>query len=355
MLTLAIMFAGLKSYGQVDTPYLDAAPGSCPIPTPLNCGTDGALSPLPGEIYTYEISVTAGSTIHWFVTTDENVITTTGGVTTLTTDREAATGGTYVLSAGTTANGGNASYDDDANTGNILEVAWNYFDPTTTVLLVAYAEDSEGCTDNIEVYRIEPIFNFILDIATLSDAGTVNVPADNDCAFPVQEAIYDGTNLNMDYGDNYIFYIVSAANWVTSWMPTFVAPTSTGGSTVGTIEWAYADQATGAASVWNATTEPVLASHYGGGTSVGADGECIVIRINIDHGNANEITPAGESLTLGVSGMMYNPTSDAHDLSDLNDDGDGNCVTTEVSEATYIIRPRPDINATDPTPFVTKD
>ncbi len=261
-----------------------------------------------------------------------------------------------MLSAGTTANGGNATYNDDANTGDILEIAWNYFDPTTTVLLVAFATGADGCTNNVEVYRIEPIFNFILDIAALEDGGTIQNPADvEECAFPVQSAVYDGTNLTMDYGDNYIFYVVSAANWVTSWLPTFTAPTSDGGSTVGEVMWAYPDEAVGASSVWNAATVPVLASHYGAGvTSIGANGECIILRVNIDHDGVNEMI-AAETLTMGVDGLMYNSTTSTHDLADLDDDGTGTCVNDETDEADYIINPRPDINAIDPTPFVTKD
>ena len=348
---LAIIFAGMKSNAQlVDTPQLDAAVATCPTPSTLSCGTPGALSPLPGEIYTYDIEVTAGSTIHWFVTTDTNVIDPTNG---LTTNREAI-GGTYVLNAGTTGAGGNASYNDGANTGDILEVSWNYFDPGTTVLLVAYAEDAAGCTDNVEVYRILPVFNFTLDIAALEDDGNVQDPANPlECVSPVQSATYDGTNLVMDYGDNYIFYIVTAANWVTSWLPSFNAPTSAGNSTVGTVEWTYADDANDAAATWYTASDPVEASHWGV-SSVGSSGQCIVLRVNIDHDNVNEMI-AAETYTMGVNGLMYNSATSTHDMADLDDDGSGGCINSVTDEADYIITPRPDINAQTPTPFVTKN
>jgi hypothetical protein len=359
-LSLAFVFAGLnKSFGQVDDPQLDAALQSCPVPAVLNCGDADALSPLPGETYLYEIDVasgeTPGNTIHWFVTTNTDLITTA----TLTTDIEAA-GGTYVLTAGTTANGGNASYNDGTNTGDILEVTWNYFDPSETVLLVAFVVDADGCTNNIEAYKIEPVFNFVLEIAALEDNGVIQDPADVlECVSPVQEAIYNeaaGT-LDMDYGDNYIYYVVTAANFVHSWDPTFTEPTSTGGSTVGTVEWTYNDGTDLTGATWYEDTEPVLAQDASG--AVGADGECIILRINIDHGNVNEFI-VSETYTTGVDGVMYSAaTSDYSngDLADLDDDpaNPGTCINTITDEADYIITPRPDVNAVDPTPFVPKD
>ncbi len=356
---VAAILAGMNSYGQVDQAYLDAAVAACPVPAVLNCGAAGALTPSPGQIYTYDIEydqgATPGSAVRWFVTTDINVIASAA----LTSSIEAASGGTYVLSAGTTANGGNATYNDAANTGDILEVAWNYFDPTTVVLLVAFVVDADGCTNNVEVYRIEPIFNFILDIAALEDNGVVQDPNDPlECVSPVQSAVYDAANdeLDMDYGDNYVYYIVSAANWVHSWDPTFIAPTSAGGSAVGTVEWAYADEAHLNTTTWNTDATPVLASHWGV-SSVGADGQCIVLRVNIDHSNVNELIVA-ETYTTGVNGVMYNSaTSDYSNgaLADLDDDGSGGCINTVTDDADYIIVPRPDVNAENPTPFVPKN
>ncbi|WP_319479814.1 hypothetical protein [uncultured Draconibacterium sp.] len=344
---------------QVDNDILDAAVAACPVPAVLNCGTADALHPLPGETYTYDIDFTSGenpgATVHWFVTTDVNVMATA----VITTNREAV-GGTYLLDAGT-ALGGNATYNDGANSGDVLAAQWNYFDPSTTVLLAAFVVDADGCTNNIEVYKIEPVFNFVLDIVALEDNGVVQDPTDPlECVSPVQSAQFDGTNLVMDYGDNYIFYIVSAANWVHSWEPTFTPPTSpsTGGSTVfGDVEWAYADEADLAATTWNAAGTPVLASHWGV-SSVGADGECIVLRVNIDHANANEMLTS-QTFTTGVDGVMYDSASGDYsngDLADLDDDGSGsNCINTVTDEAGYIITPRPAVVDEDPNPFVPKN
>lgn len=351
-LTLAFVFIGMNSYAQIDDPQLDAAVANCPVPAVLNCGTAGALNPLPGETYEYDIDVSGtGATIHWFVTTDVNVIATA----TLTTTVEAI-GGTYVLNAGTSTGNGNATYNDPANTGDVLEVAWNYFDPSTTVLLVAFAEDAAGCTNNVEVYKIEPMFNFVLEIAALEDDGTIQDPdAPKECVSPVQEATFDGTNLVMDYGDNYIYYLVTSANWVNSWKPTFTAPTSAGGSTVGPVEWTYADDANNTSATWYTESDPVEASYWGE-TAIGADGKCIVLRVNIDHSNVNEMIVA-ETYTTGVDGIMYDVEAANYSngaLADLDDNGSG-CVNNITDKADYIIAPRPDVNAVDPVPFVPKN
>lgn len=348
MLTLAIVFAGLKSYGQLNTeiPYLDAAP-ACPTPTPLTCFTDSdtPLNPTPGKTYEYSITVDAGSKVHWFATTDPNVITAQG---TVTTSREAA-GGTYVLTAGTTTGNGTATYNDDTNVGVILEVAWNYFPATTNMLLVAYAVDAAGCTDNIEVYRIEPVHNFILDIQPLADDGTVGTGSE--CVSPVQLATYNGTDqLNVDYGTNYIYYIVSAANFVHSWQPTFTAPTSTSSIT---IEWAYADGTNLSTATWNAATDPILSSGYAGNPAqIGASGACIVVRLTVDHGT-NEFL-ADETLTLGIDGRMWDGTGYTDSSLDDVDDDSGTCVQNITDEADYTITKRPTITDVDPQPFENK-
>nr|WP_319572288.1 hypothetical protein [uncultured Draconibacterium sp.] len=351
----AILAGTTSAFAQpFDDAYLDAAVASCPVPAVLNCGTAGALNPLPGETYTYDIDFVSGenpgATVHWFVTTDVNVMASA----TITTNHEAV-GGTYLLNAGT-ALGGNAAYDDGTNTGDVLALQWNYFNPTTTVLLVAFVVDADGCTNNIEAYKIEPVFNFVLEIAALEDNGVVQDPANPlECVSPVQSATFDGTNLVMDYGDNYIYYIVTAANFVHSWDPTFYAPTSTGGSTVGTVEWTYAADAATAGATWYTDADNVLAQDATG--NVGANGECIVLRVNVDHGNANEFL-VSETYTTGVDGVMYNAaTSDYSNgnLADLDADGSGGCINTVTDQANYIITPRPDVNAEAPTPFVIKN
>ncbi|WP_299581059.1 hypothetical protein [uncultured Sunxiuqinia sp.] len=361
-LVLAV-FAGTNSFGQLvlntEEDYLDAAP-TCTPAIPLTClSTTDELSPVAGVPYTYEITVSSSESIHWFVTDDTNIMT---GQETFTGQIDLGdASGNYLLSS-------DASYNDPANTSASVTLTWKSFDAATnTVLLVAYAVDAAGCTDNIEVYRIVPQYSFTLDIAGLLDDGTIGA---TECVAPVQDATYDAANdlLTVTYGTNYVFFTVNAANWQTSWMPdNFIATSTDANSTLGTPEWAYPDEAT-TGGTWRATdgTAQVEASHYdettgiGGSVDgfVGQDGACIVVRVQVDHGSTTE-TLTDETINLVVNGEMINPATSAYDgeYPDLEELNDANvaCESDLTSDnADYTITARPDIDEVDPTPFEDK-
>lgn len=339
---IAAVFAGLTSYGQ-ENAYLTSAPTYCAPALPLTCLTGAPLTPSPGTVYTYEISHTgaAGSTTHWLVTDESNVIAASALTATIDAD---GGGGSYILDAE------DGVYNSGTNTATSIDISWKSFDGAANeVLLVAYVKDATGCiTDNIQVWRIIPQYAFTLDIAGLTDAGDVGGAAVSECVSPVLSATYDGTSLTMDYGQNYVFFSVNAANWQTSWIPSFTTASSVTGSTVGTVEWAYPDEANGATSVWHPATDPVLASEYGASNFIGATGQCIVLRVLVDHGG-NEIAAAAETVVVGVNGDMWNPTTSAHDGTylDLDESATG-CVTTVTDEATYTLNPRPDVQEVTP-------
>ena len=365
---VAAFLAGNNAFGQVlyDANYVEGVSVACTPAVGLSCATDAdPLHPLPGEVYTYAVTLTAGAsttpTIHWFVTDDLDVISVNG---VLTTDIDAI-GGDYVLTAGADpGTATNAKYNDATNTTPTIDISWNSFPGTTPVLLVAHVYDEIACTDNIEVWRIEPTFGFTLDIAGLLDDGTLGA---EECVSPIVSAIYDGSaNLTMDYGDNYVYFTVNAANFVDSWMPTMSA-SYTGTGTVSDIEWAYPDQAilgtAGAASgTWNSATTAVDASSASGGT-VGAGGECIIVRVNVDHGSTeNDYLAGSQTVTLSIDGIMSDPAAVGTateytngNLADLDEPTTGTACANDITdEATYTITPRPALvdNTTD-TPNVT--
>ncbi len=436
MFTLALIFAGTKSYGQIiadgiPNPYVnfltvtanDPVNVACAVKQVLPCmsATSDELHPLPGQPYKYNITTTdaaldAGSNptvdrIHWFVI-NYNDLTSPAGIIDPINDINNLNGiidigdglGDYILSVT-----GSGIYNTPAQTNNEVEIRWKTFDGTTDViLLVAYVVDGTGCTDNIEVYRILPEFKFTLDIAAINDAGSIigamQTSTASECVSPVESAIYapgadagDGT-LTVNYGENWLFFTVTAANFTHSWMPSFQT-TYTGG--VGpdgiTVEWAYKDEAvkfdaiTGAATgtwytVGNAAsgalttlgpvlTAPVLHSGtdlVGPPVTVGADdgtGECIVVRVRIDHGTANEnAEPTDRTFTLAVDGVMYdaNFTTAGTEYTnltyaDLGPDAvetptDPDCDADEYDNdwVNYIITTRPQVitnTGTTPEPF----
>ena len=353
---LAFVFAGTESYGQY-VKNLTGAP-TCTPAVALTCTTNAdPLHPIPGATYDYTVSVNPDAAapsgyFQWFVTTSSDIITSTvPGTPVLQASRDAGDGsGTYILLAEA------AKYNLATNVSPTIQISWKYFDGATQqVLLVAYVMDNNGCTNNVEVYRIIPSFGFTLDMAALLDAGTVG---NTECVSQVESATYaPGTpgNLTMNYGENWVYYSVNAANFVHSWMPAFsvVSYTGAGGVAavpVADIQWAYPADAQ-ANLAWNAVTVPVLAQDASG--AVGSLGECIVVRARIVHDDDQVL--AATTLTLGVDGTMRNPAG-AGDyttaaLKDLdNDTGPGACVNNITDQKPYILTPRPAI--TDAIPNV---
>lgn len=286
-----------------DPAALTSAPVYCVLAEPIAVScvpAAGPNNPLPGQPYTYTVTVTNGgaATIHWFATTDPDFITSTG----LTANIEGALTSPYIMDAGTT-------YNVPGNTTNNVEITWNAIPATTDVFLVTYVTNGAGCPDNIKVYKIETSHTFTLDIARILSDGSAAAPAAH-CISPVFGASYDAINgiVNMDYGVNYLYYVVNAANWANTWLPSFELTAAGTLSTTFAVDWAYPAQSHGAGAVWNSTTpagdiytsdDPVSPST---GTTVGTSGECIIVRVTVDH-NLNEGL-ADMSVELAVDGFM---------------------------------------------------
>lgn len=350
MFTLALIFAGPKSYGQ-DINYLNVGTTDCPVPAVLNCaGASGSeLSPLPGVTYTYTVNVVPGVTapgyVQWFVTDESALINATGVIPGIMELNDGTS--PYLLNATALA------YNSTTNTASTIDISWKSFNGTANqVLLVAYVKGNgtPGCSDNIEVWRIEPTFAFRLEIAGMLPDGTVP-PTGNasECLTPVQSAVYNGTNLTMDYGDNYVFFVVSAASFVHSWQPTFNVVSTGTAAGLGDLQWAYPSQAILAAGTWNAATDPVLAQDGTG--AVGDAGECIIVRVHLDHGNVeNDLLT---TVTLTVDGIMRdvdnnNYTNPAYaDLDNGANAGDP-CRVGSYDSAVYELTPRPNITEVNP-------
>ncbi len=366
MFTLALIFAGTNTaFGQVsatpDVDHLDVPATYCPTAVDLTCGVGTALNPMPGVPYDYTItSTTTTGKIHWFVTDESTLISTQGTIAAAIEPKDGTS--PYVLTA-------DAAYNDPAvNTSKTVNITWKPFDGVNNnVILVVYNVDDANCTDNMEVYRIEPQYAFTLDIAGIADAGTTGGAAVEDCVNPIQTASYDGTTqtLTVDYGTDYVFFAVNAANWQTAWMPDDFAVTATGLTTPSTVTvtgWAYpADAATG--GNWNTVgTDPVLASAYPAGTSSnGFVAEaCIIVRVQVDHGTTTEnltdevinLTVNGEMINAGLATPGYDGTYlDLDEPATAGNPCESN-LTTDNMDIT--ITPRPAIVEDTPTPFEDK-
>jgi hypothetical protein len=255
--TLALIFAGTnKGFGQpllpgVTKPGVTAPLVTQPLP-PLACTTSGTLLPLhpfPGVAYTYAMTNGSGATSAnwtWWATKDPNFVTKTG------TNPPALNLGTALTVANNDLLATSASpiYGNDnsgtANGANSVSITWSanilaatqYQGDVTAAgtpsapsptFVVGYSEGAAGCTDNIEVFEINPLPNFTIAIApidttiatgykTIDWGETVDQCVDN-----VQSAVYDNNSkeLTMDYGKNNFYFEVAAANFNTSWNPAF--------------------------------------------------------------------------------------------------------------------------------------
>lgn len=379
---LAILASVHLSYGQPNiVPPTGTTAATCLDPTPIDatCIPSGKLNPVAGTEYTYTANLptpVGNKNYRWFVTDDLTLIDAGA----LTTDIDVI-GGDYVAAGSGTYNTvTSATAPQDVS----VDITWKAFthNPSAPVLLVLYVEDASDCTNNnIEAYLIRPVHAFTLDIAPMASNGSIPDTPLEICVSPVQTATYVITNaatgegeIQFDYGTNYMFFVVTAANFTDSWMPRFeIDGAALGASrTVTAIDWAYPDDAvsgtwvtsmtgTGTAGgIWTGTTAVEAQDPSG---SVDADGECIVVRLTI--ANNQDETTTNEALTLAVDGIMLNETTGDYTTASLGDihytSGTGAAEACpwydgfENDVASQDLAPRPDINAVDPTPFVPTD
>jgi hypothetical protein len=405
--TLALIFAGTNTVlGQ--TKAYDSIPDAVPInidPRVLAGCTTDELHPVQGQVYTYVVTASPQTDVRWFVINNKDVIANgdsivgfNGVLPDTYADIDPSDGtGDYIYGSGTAITGYNVNPVADA-TGqyNSIDIAWKYFDGITNqVLLVAYAEDSVGCTDNIVVYRIIPEPAFTIDIAVLSQAGdSINDPqsatTSGECVSPIESAIYAGSNttpdaqLTVNYGENWVYFLVNGANYIDSWMPQFQISYAGGTAPAMTASWAYlADAISTVATNWNYLTsgttwtssDPVIANataatagttgyEVGDGRVPAAGGEAIVVRVRLDWGTLIEHATTDGTLTFAVNGIAYDGDDSAatgggsffNDLA-FEDLYYVDCTTDGFSHdvVDYDITPRPEITDAVPAAVDTED
>jgi len=172
ILFMALIAIGLSTaYGQTVT---------CPVPrVDITCIPGDALHPAAGVPYDYIVDVPTppGTKEYtWFVTQDQHFIN--AGVLTLA--REIAPG-PIILAAG-------AGYNDPATATGTLSLTWNSFlyDPLAPVFVVIQVKNDAGAggcvTQNMKVFKIEPINAFTLDVVNVDALGvaqTYDTPIDH--------------------------------------------------------------------------------------------------------------------------------------------------------------------------------
>lgn len=347
------------------------APVVCQAAQVIECLPGDALHVIPGTPYLYTVTVpniaaNSGQFV-WFVTQNPAFITT-GVLNTASAENPAGTG---TILAGVGAGGG--SYlDNPAGTGTAtIQLIWKAFDPTLDVFVVIQVTgtDAADCpVNNLKVYKILPQNAFTLDIANI-DANAAT-PAALGWTLPISTCVpgivtakYDDatTTVQYDYGQSYAYYLINAANFSTSYVLNFQINGVAAGEVV-TAEWAYN---TGPALTWTAMavvgvppaqlTATTTVNAQATNQTVGSSGECILVRLLLDHTTSIAVFNEGivaQPVEMAIDGT----TGGALLLPDLHHAAGTGCGLADGftnDKAKHTLNPRPQIEPSTPTPFVT--
>jgi len=360
ILMVALSFGFSTAFGQV-------------APRPVTCLTPDALHPVAGTPYTYQVNVPTPpgtNSYTWIVTQDQTFVTAGALVATPST-----IGGPILAAA--------SGWYQTASTNDNISLTWQSFayNPANPIFVVIFVSNSgsgaQPCTSqNVKVYKIEPLNSFTLDIAN-RNASMVTLGSDygatiDRCISDIVDAHYDATapeGVLYDFGVNYMYYEVVAANWSDAWNLS-VQLSGIDPLEHVTVEWTkdgtYAtglNVMTGSAVGTGATpTVYTTATNItpNSGTFVGAGGESIFIRVTLDHSLAGIASWQGlvdENIVLAVDGVTVPATGtgvgDVHYQAGPGTPPVCPWVDLFANDIAYqVLKARPDILPVTPTPFL---
>lgn len=355
-----ILFLGifiLTALASITNTFGQAQPSTI-LPRPLTGCNDYPLHPLPGKAYDYQVTNTAGpapSTYTWWATKDPNFLTATA---TANTSNMLSVGAGELIA--TSANYGGA------NATSTVSITWSpeilaktlYQGPVGTdpspTFVVVKADGS--CTNNLQVYEINPLKAFTVDISTFDATASSTVAygaTATSCVDIARGAKYVAAthDLLMDYGTNTITYEVIAANFVTNWRPTFQIMSGLTASQTATIGWAYTEAASAAGTFVDSSAPGLQTGGVWAGTqSVTTNetntvkGVSIWVTVVIKNNTYESLTD--QPFTLAVDGV---DSTGQWDLTAVCANG---TAADQNDQATHVITARPTIgNGTaDPGP-----
>jgi len=374
--TLAILAGTNKVFAQPGA----LIPSSSTVP-PLVCAdpSDPAfvaqpLHPFAGVPYTYSLSDAAAETpalnYTWYATKDPAFITAPGVTNIanrLTTPAILSPGATYGVTTLATVAGADAvtftwSADILSATEYQADAAgWataSSAAPTPT-FVVGYVK-GDACADNIQVYEINPLPNFVVDILPINPADNATPLSWDDaantaetCVDDVQSATYNSTTneIVVDYGTNTIYYEVAAANYVKNWTPVFqimsgLATTQTATISIyntladatgaGTALWT-SDAMNAAGVVTGAAAMPALSAATPADATTGVS---VWVKVVIDNNTEESLTSSPFVLAVDARD---------NDNAGIWDMEDADCATADDGadqddRATITITPRPQLD-----------
>lgn len=363
---LIFAFFILAALASITNTYGQLLPGKTQ-PQPTTCAGE-PLHPFPGKPYDYSVNIGNGvipTNYTWWATKDQNFITASGTVNyasalTVASGDLIATGAGYGTVSGTATMTITWSPSILAKTQFQGTPSTTVFPSPTFVAVVG----NGSCTNNIQVYEINPKPAFTVDITNIDPAtltSTTYSTTVSQCVDEVQSAVYNTTSkaIDVDYGTNVLYFEVVAANFVTNWLPLFTVMTGS----LATDQTADIGWASSFANAQAGTfIQPQVTGIVNGGTASGttvitadpsitntALGVSLYVRVVI-HNNQEE-SIALKQFTLAVDGV------DSTSEWDLD-----NATCTEPNAANQQdlalqeITPRPQINdATTPETIPSPD
>lgn len=307
MFTLALILAGTSTvFGQALAP---STFGTKPIPLTLCVGDP--QHPKASISYTYELdptgSVIAPTTYTFWATKDPNFVSGAGNTVTNQTDslRKAVPAELLNYSANYKTAGATNSVDITWSPEILSGTDYQATSPTFVVGLA-----SDGCTDNIKVWEIDPSPSFTVDITNIDPATELALAyaaATTQCVDNTRAAKYNATSFGVDYdyGADTLYYEVIASNFVTSWKPTFFLAGLDAGA-IQTAEIHFASSYANATAGTYIETGDITSGTYAGTTDFTStvanttDGVSLIVKVVVS--NHNYETLAQQSYTLSVAG-----------------------------------------------------
>ena len=252
-----------------------------------------------------------------------------------TNTNQEAEGGDFVTAA---TNYQDATVGDASpSTTNII---WNATGLNTVTplaplfLVIDYSAPAVGgCANNMKVYPIVPQNGFTVDIYNLDQnkANPVFNTSLDVCSSNIKGASYNGTAIVTDYGTNYLYYEVVAANFSGSWTPT-MAVSGLDASQSYLIEWSY-DNTFATIQTGDVTT---LATNTSNGVS-------IFVRVTVNNSTFEGLADKNVVLTVnGESNSKPDVTNTDCTASSATDD-----------QATQKLLARPTVTSVPASTFIT--
>lgn len=338
---LLALFAGTIAFGQAIT-------GSAP--RPISC-VDSPLNPIAGKEYSYQAGSNQTGNYTFWATKDVNFITTSAGVTTTNmASTKLTTAAGNLLTASTNYATADAS--------DLVKITWSdaIISGTTPAAPTFVAVNQDGtCTNNFKVWTITPIKAFTVDIQNMNNSTVLSSGYginEEQCFDQVRGAKYNAGTMEYDYGTQVLYFEVIAANFTSSWIPTFTLAGLGNGQTA-VIQWDYTKTfnsgiagapytvASGTASVTPVSTALTSTT----------SGVSIYVRVTITNSTFEGLGLLPITLTVdGVNSagewdIENNTLSNPGPLCNLTIGADNMDVATQT------LKPRPTVNAVAPAPF----